>query len=140
MRRRIQILNQSIDEELPAPLPGRSLISNPIGTPIYITAPGSITLTSYQVLNTASNTPASTAKVMQGAGDGLPGNELAILPNAPLATNTLYSVCRSAEHRAFRTPQRPVGSLLAQQATEKPCTSYLFDAIFFYAKISINAP
>lgn len=88
------ILHKSITPEDPNPIAGRNLQQDPIGTPIYVfvSEGQKLVLTTYELRNTATGTAAVIAKVLgQDVTDGLGQNQVAILPDKPLAVNTVYT-------------------------------------------------
>lgn len=88
------ILNRSLTSESPNPIPGRRLDTDPIGTPIYVqvTENQKLVLTTYELRNMATGGVAVIAKVLgQDSTDLLPQNQVAILPDKPLAVNTTYT-------------------------------------------------
>ncbi len=88
------ILQKSISPESPNPIPGRNLETSPIGTPIYVmvTEGKSLVLTTYELRNMATGDVEVIAKVLgQTSADGLLSNQNAILPDRPLAINTIYT-------------------------------------------------
>lgn len=88
------VLHKSIAPEAPEPIVGRNLETNPIGTPIYVLVNESqkLVLTTYELRNTATGSVSAIAKVLgQDVTDGLRQNQMALLPDKPLAVNTIYT-------------------------------------------------
>lgn len=88
------ILNRSMVGESPNPIPGRDIGTTPIGTPTYVIVANNskLVLTSYEIRGPSG--AVAIAKVLgQDVADllGANPNQMAILPNAPLATNTTYT-------------------------------------------------
>lgn len=85
-------------QETPSPLPSRNLTTNPTGPAIGVmVADGqTITLTSATITNTATGAPVAIAALRTQANDPNPTEMSAnygyILPDAPLAPNTVYQV------------------------------------------------
>jgi hypothetical protein len=94
------IPRQSRVDETPQPIPGRNLLGNPIGTPIYIATTSYagvvLTLSSYSVAKASGGAPVQIAKVLDefGADGSRPtlSSEKMILPQAPLDPDTVYRI------------------------------------------------
>lgn len=87
------MLNQTDDNEVPTPIAGRSLLTDPIGTPVYVLGrEGTVlSLTSHEIRNLQTNEVVPIVKVLgDSAGDNVQANKRAILPNRPLALGTTY--------------------------------------------------
>lgn len=87
------ILKQSDDDEIPTPIAGRNIGTDPIGTPVYVMGSEGTPLivSSYELRNMATNEVAAIAKVLGAdAADNLRTNQKVLLPNRPLAANTPY--------------------------------------------------
>ena len=86
------ILNKSVIAETPTPIAGRDIGTNPIGTPTYVlvTFGNKLLLSSYEIRGPQG--AVTIAKVLgQDASDALGSNQMAILPDKPLALGTTYT-------------------------------------------------
>lgn len=86
-----------LSNESPNPLPGRDLLANPIGQPIFIQVkPGqTLALTTASITTTAGAHPVDIATTLTADTDPnrrLSANQAIIVPNAPMAPSTQYTV------------------------------------------------
>lgn len=107
------VLSQSYNDEVPAPIPGRNLLTNPIGTPIYIKARDNnvLTLTSYVLRMQGSTTPVGLMTLSRNNDPGglIPDQSVMILiPTAPLAKNTTYVLTATGTNVYWQQASSPV--------------------------------
>ena len=80
--------------ESPSPFPARDLNAAPMGMPIYVAAPAQqkIALSSYKVTSSGSSVQAQTLTSSNDPQRLVKENEVFIVPDAPLQSNTAYQV------------------------------------------------
>lgn len=80
--------------EAPSPFPARDFIAAPMGMPIYVAAPSSqkIALSSYKVTSGGGSVQLQTLTSSNDPQRLVQENEVFIVPDAPLQSNTAYQV------------------------------------------------
>ncbi|EFI62003.1 Allergen V5/Tpx-1 family protein [Comamonas thiooxydans] len=80
--------------ESPSPFPARDFNAAPMGMPIYVAAPAQqkIALSSYKVTSSGSSVQAQTLTSSNDPQRLVKENEVFIVPDAPLQSNTAYQV------------------------------------------------
>jgi uncharacterized protein YkwD len=92
---------RSLDGENPNPVPGRDLSTSPIGQPVMIEAvdaDSAISITSASITPTAGGAAITLLPALTQANDTngiIRSNQAVLMPNAPLAANTSYTVAVS---------------------------------------------
>jgi hypothetical protein len=92
--------NYRLTNESPSPVPGRNLVTNPLGSVVFVMLRQGqvLTITSASMTNLATGIPVALRPPVTGANDpanylGLFGNYMGyIIPDAPVAQNTAYQV------------------------------------------------
>lgn len=86
-----------LENESPNPITNRNLSTTPIGQPVFVqvAAGQTLSITTASIVTTIGSNPVLVAKTLTAANDDnhmITGNQAIIIPDAPLAANTEYSV------------------------------------------------